>query len=293
MNRSSRQVARVLGALACLMAAAALGFSARAQQRIPVSAIERQTHIHGLAVDRQDPSYLFIATHHGLFRAGPDGLAEQLSIVQDFMGFQPHPTVAGLLFASGHPAAGGNLGFIVSTDGGKTWVRRSLGLNGPVDFHQMAVSPADPNVIYGAFGLLQVSRNGGTTWSVAGPLPGQVIDLAASAIDPNRLYAAAVDGLFVSIDAGRSWTPLIAGAPVSLVEVAPDGSLYAFVLEQGLLRAPAEGAALTRVPGDWVRPYLLHLAVDPSNPNRMFAATQTGQIVASVDQGRTWTHFGE
>jgi len=191
-----------------LSAAVGVGLVARAES-VPVSELHQQTHIHGLAVDRQNPEYLLIATHHGLFRSGPDGAAERISVVQDFMGFTPHPSDPGTLYASGHPADGGNLGFIASTDGGANWEQVSPGEGGPVDFHQMTVSPADPTVVYGAFGSLQVSRDGGKTWSIAGPLPDRLIDLAASARDADTLYAATESGLLVSKDAGGTWAAAV------------------------------------------------------------------------------------
>jgi hypothetical protein len=43
--------------------------------------------------------------------------------VQDFMGFTPHPSDPATLYSSGHPAGGGNLGFIVSEDGGGSWTQ--------------------------------------------------------------------------------------------------------------------------------------------------------------------------
>jgi photosystem II stability/assembly factor-like uncharacterized protein len=268
-------------------------WSSHAQEPVPVTAFTGQTHIHGLAFDRGNPGYLFIATHHGLFRAGPDATATQISVVQDFMGFTPHPTEPQILFASGHPPGGGNLGFIVSADGGETWVQRSLGVGGPADFHQLAVSPVDPEMIYGVFGLLQVSTDGGANWAVAGRvLPPQIVDLAASAVSTQTVYAAAEGGLYVTTDGGATWRPLIRGAPVSLVEIAPDGSLYVFVLGQGLLRAPDELSDLAPVGGDWVEPYLFHLSVDPSDPNHMFAATAAGRILVSFDGGRSWATFG-
>jgi photosystem II stability/assembly factor-like uncharacterized protein len=263
-----------------------------ATETLRVSELSQHTHIHGLAVDRQDPSKLLIATHHGLFRAGPDGNAERISEVQDFMGFNPHPRDPDTLYASGHPAGGGNLGFTASRDRGRTWSQLSPGVNGPVDFHQMTVSAADPKTIYGAYQGLQISRDGGRTWSLVGPTPEKLIDLAASAKAADTLYAATETGLLVSTDAGRTWNPVLRGGPVSLVEVTPDGTLYAFIVGRGLVRSPEDPLNFIDLGQDFGGGYLLHLAADPSNPTRLFAATGKGRVLISSDQGRSWSTFG-
>jgi photosystem II stability/assembly factor-like uncharacterized protein len=255
-----------------------------------VSDLAAKTHIHGLAVDLSDPSYVFIATHHGLYRAGPDGSAVLVSEVQDFMGFNPHPTDAERLFASGHPAGGGNLGFIASADSGKSWSQISPGLNGPVDFHQMTISPADPNRVYGAYGDLQVSSDGGKSWTSAGPAPAKLIDLAASATNPDIVYAATGTGLSVSQDGGKGWKALRAGPPVTLVEATPAG-IFAFVVGQGLMRATEGTFNWTTLSADWGEEYLLHLAVDPSEPARLYAANGHSQVLKSSDGGKTWNAF--
>lgn len=279
------------GAGAALVLAASFAIRSQAET-VPVADLSQQTHVHGLAVDGRDPSHLLIATHHGLFRAGPDGKAERISEVQDFMGFNPHPSDPDILYASGHPANGGNLGFIASTDQGKTWEQVSPGLNGPVDFHQMTVSPADPKTIYGAYGDIQLSRDAGETWTVVAASPHRLIDLAASAKDADRLYAATEAGLLISTDAGKTWKPALPGDPVSLVEVTPDGMLYAFVVGRGLVRSaedPLEFETLSSSFGDG---YLLHLAADPANPDRLFAATGEGKVLSSADGGESWSSFG-
>jgi photosystem II stability/assembly factor-like uncharacterized protein len=291
MNRHAlKKIA--LGGAAALAVLMGLALRSEATETLAVSELPRHTHIHGLAVDRQDPSRLLIATHHGLFRAGPDGKAERISEVQDFMGFNPHPSDPNTLYASGHPRQGGNLGFIASNDRGKTWTQLSPGVNGPVDFHQMTVSPADPSTIYGAYGGLQISRNGGKTWTLVGSTPEKLIDLAASAKSPDTLYAATEAGLLISTDAGKAWKPLLEGAPVTLVEVTPDGTLYAYVFGRGLVRAQEESPQFETLGNDIGGGFLLHLAVDPTNPNRLFAATGKGRVLTSTDQGRTWATFG-
>lgn len=260
---------------------------------VDLASLAQTTHVHGLAVDRADASRLLVATHHGLFRVRPDGTAEQISVTQDFMGFTPHPSDPQVLYASGHPAQGGNLGVIVSTDGGKTWAQRARGANGPVDFHQMDVSKADPKIIYGVHGGLQVSRDGGKTWAIAARLPEGVIDLAASARDANTLYLATQSGLLVSNDAGRSWRPgHLLQRPVSMVETSADGSVYAFIVGLGLVKATEPSLNWTTLKKDFGDRYILHLAVDPTDGAKMYAATQHGDVLASADGGRTWRPFG-
>jgi hypothetical protein len=293
--RKPRNVAALAIAFAAATAVSSIlwvSSGSQAAQSMSVAEIPQHTHIHGLAVDRRDPSRLLIATHHGLFRAGPDGMADRISPVMDFMGFSPHPDDPEMLYASGHPASGGNLGFIASSDGGQTWTQISPGANGPVDFHQMAVSPADPDTIYGAYRGLQVSRDGGRSWEVVGGTPDRLIDLAASASDPERLYAATEVGLLVSEDAGRSWSAILEGQPVTVVEAGPEGTLYAFVFGRGLVLLEPETGGITNLTDSFGEDFFLHLTIDPDNPSRLFAATRSGAVLASVDHGRNWSPFG-
>lgn len=281
---------RVLSAIGLLLSGI---LSASAQPgAVPVAAFAGQTHVHGLAIDGTDPAFLLIATHHGLYRADMNGQAVLVSVVQDFMGFTPGPTDSRTLFASGHPSGGGNLGLIVSNDGGRTWEQRSPGVNGPADFHALAVSRADNRVIYGVFGVLQRSDDAGFTWTASGQVPAQTVDIAVSALDPNTVYAAGVNGLFVSRDGGTSWSPLIETLSVSLVEIGPNGELYAFALGQGLLFAPTEELPLETIPTDLGQRYLTHLAPDPNQSQRMFAADQLNEVLVTEDGGRSWRPLG-
>lgn len=281
-----------------LLAAAALFLSvpaAHAQSGIPLTELLRSTHIHGLAVDRADSGRLLIATHHGLhvLRLGGSTVEPVSERRDDFMGFTPHPTNAAMLYASGHPARGGNLGFIASANGGRTWSMLSPGVGGPVDFHQMDVSKADPSVIYGVHGGLQVSRDGGRNWSRVGSAPDGLIDLAASSIDPGRLYAATKQGLLVSEDGGRGWRAAhVQRRPASMVTVTTEGALYAFVLGSGLLRAEEPSLNWRTISNDFEDRYLLQLAVDPENASRMVASTHQNELLASDDGGQTWHMLG-
>ena len=39
--------------------------------------------------------------------------------------------------------------------------------------------------------------------------------------------------------------------------------------------------------------YLLHLAVDPANPARLFAITGNGEVLTSTDAGANWRAIGQ
>jgi photosystem II stability/assembly factor-like uncharacterized protein len=278
------------GAIAAIVAAAAIPLWSQPSESIPLPRLLGSTHVHGLAVDRADPSRLLIATHHGFYVASPGGSARRVSEHQDdLMGFTPHPTNPKVLYASGHPAEGGNLGFIASEDGGRTWRQLSPGISGPVDFHQMDVSKADPRVIYGNFGGLQVSRDGGRTWNrVGGPIQG-LIDLAASSLEANTLFMAAQDGLQLSRDGGQSWQPaLLQVRPATLVDVMADGTVYAYIVGMGLMRAKEPSLNWERLSEDLGQRVLLHLTVDPKNKERLYAVARGNELMASTDGGRTW-----
>ena len=263
-------------------------------QEVTLSELLAETHVHGLAFGHEDATRLYVATHHGLFAVNllSRRVVDLTGGPTDFMGFNAHPGEPGTFLASGHPPEGGNLGVIRSIDGGATWEALSPGVGGPVDFHQMAVSAADPDRVWGVHhgAVLQRSRDGGATWEEVGPAPAGTIDLAASATDPDTLYAATEAGLRVSRDGGATWEAAHpARGPVSLVEVDPEGRLLAFVLGEGLLAA--EEPALDWVAaGEWTEDGVpLHLARDVGDPDRIVVATTDGRLLLSATGGATWT----
>ncbi len=298
MNRKSTR--RVVLGLLAIGAASGIGGlyvgGAFSQGATTIVALAKDTHFHGIAVNATDSSRIYLATHHGLYMTGIDGRVQLISEVRDYMGFTAHPTDATILFASGHPAGGGNLGFIVSRDGGRTWTKLSDGIGGPVDFHQMDVSKADPHVIYGVYQSLQRSTDGGQTWQSVGPAPADIIALAASSIDVNTLYAATQGGLKQSTDGGRTWKSL-SDRTTTMVHVTRDGTVYAFMIGTGLVRTAERNLALQVVGKGFGEEYLLHFATDPRDPQRLYAVTHNSRtraqsVMTSQNGGERWTRLG-
>ena len=191
------------------------------------------------------------------------------------------------------------MGVITSVDGGKTWKKISNGVNGPVDFHQMDTSKADPDVIFGISGSLQVSRDGGRSWTIAGSVPEGVFDLSVSAKSANTVYAATKRGIARSIDGGRTWSPAHAVLKTTtMVQVASDGMLYAYLVGIGLIQTAESPLNWRRVASDFGTAVVLHLAVDPTDGLRIYVVTYDPQsraqaIRATRDGGSTWTKLGD
>jgi len=252
------------------------------------------SHIHGISFDAVKFGSVLLATHYGVYRAKPDRTVETVSEdANDYMGFSSDPGNFGRLLASGHPGQGGNLGVIASTDGGATWTKISDGAGGPVDFHTISVSLADPKVIYGLFNGIQVSRDGGAGWTLVGPSPAQVIDLAASAIDRDRVYAGTMAGLMRSVDGGFSWSLIgPSGRAATMVEATVEGSLYAFFAGAGLYRFAKE-SSWQLLATDFGERHILHLAANPTDPQHLVAVTEENALIESRDGGTTWQRFAE
>lgn len=274
-------------ALIGLAFATALALPTAASEHSAATLVSELTHIHGVVLP-PNSDLVLLATHGGLFALDSAGSARMVSeAADDFMGFTA--ATDGTLYASGHPAMGGNIGVIGAGSADGTWSKLSDGAQGPVDFHALSVSPADPLVLYGTYGGIQASRDGGRTWSMAGTGPDEVIDLAAAADDPGHLFAGTMSGLMESRDYGATWTLAAAGGvPVTAVEIAPDGSLRVFVAGAGfaLLKAGE-----IEVISDRANDVFLHMAFDRENPDNVIAVTAESDILESNDGGKTWSAF--
>lgn len=288
----------LLGAIALTAVGGLLATRSFSTEDKTVASLTAETHFHGISVDAKDPSRLYLATHHGLFVVDATGKARLISETRDdFMGFTPHPADPAILYASGHPASGGNLGFIASDDGGRSWRKLSDGASGPVDFHQLDISKADPGVIYGVYGDIQKSTDGGQSWTPLGPAPEGLIDLAAGSF-PETLYAATEQGLLRSTDDGKSWEPAYPSPqPVTMVEATSSGEIYAFVVGTGLVHAEEQGLSWKVAGGGFGGQYVLHFAVAPGDNRRLYAVTinptdRSQSLVTSADGGESWTTLG-
>ena len=158
-------------------------------------------------------------------------------------------------------------GIFISTDGGVNWTKTFDG-----QCRDLAINPADPNILYLAARRFQVagsattgvyrSTNRGQTWSLllASPLatPSDT-RLAVTPADPQRIYfyTGLTTGslqVLVSADGGANWT-----------------------------NRGANGID----PGQFA--YNSYIVADPANPNTLYVGSR--DVYKSVDGGVSWTNI--
>lgn len=275
-----------------------LGGDMRAESVNGLTPAKAFTHAHGLAIDNGDPSKLYIATHEGLYLLQNDKELYRVGDVRDdLMGFSIDGSTPGTFYSSGHFRGGGNIGLQKTTDGGLSWQRVSLGLEGPVDFHAMTVSAADPTVVYGYYGgKLQRSKDGGESWERA---VGSVMPIALVS-HPTRasvLYAATPKGVQVTEDYGNTWRSLSVqldtGAVLALaIDSVDTDRLLAFSEAlNGLGKSTDGGRSWRSISESFGGSDVLHLAMSSSDPNTVYALTSANAVYKSSDGGDAWARI--
>lgn len=265
-----------------------------ADSSVSMTTVKSISHPHGLAVDIQDPNKVYIATHEGLLllQDGND-LYRIGESSNDLMGFTVDGKNPKIFYSSGHPSGGGNMGFQKTVDGGETWEKISDGINGPVDFHTMTVSPVDSNIIYGLFGgRIQKSTDGGSSWVILQNQPEKIIALVADAADAKMVYASTQQGIWVSADGAESWNELSdqlkSSTVISLAQNSKDtNKMLSFTNSLGLAASSDGGktwASLASAPNA----VLYFIAFSPSNPQMVYAIDENNLVYKSEDSGQTW-----
>ncbi len=253
-----------------------------------------------IVIDPSRSSTVYAAGRNGVYRSVDAGVSWN-DISQGLgrrliRGLQIDPSSPSTLYA----AVDGD-GIFKSIDAGQSWSPSNQGL-ATLYVNALAVDPGNPRTLYAGttFEGIFKSIDGGSTWSPANQgltFDYTFIGLAVAPSDSMVIYAASLfSGVFKSVDAGASWVRIPQGGTFALT-----GALAVHPSNPNMVHAGAVDTVYRSLDGETWTSFgecnlnfsctqlgnVRQLAIDPSEPSRVFAATSLGGWV-SEDSGAAW-----
>jgi photosystem II stability/assembly factor-like uncharacterized protein len=172
-------------------------------------------------------------------------------------------------------------GLYLSNDGGASWAKT----NGERRFLQRAwyyihayADPKNPETVYVLNTGFYKSQDGGRTFQAIAVPHGDNHDLWINPDDPQTMINANDGGANVSFTGGRSWTGQMNQPTAEIYRVTADTRfpywVYGAQQDNSTAAVPSRGEGFTEVGGGESG----HIAVDPRNPDLVYAGSYGGAI---------------
>ena len=238
------------------------------------------------------------------FYLGPIPMTE--SLPSQWIGsFATHPADENtMIVGTGENRLHGGAGLYKTTDGGQTWVRKTLSAE-PAGYYRIRYAPNGTTVHAASTSGYYRSSDGGETWNRI--LTTETTDLAIKPLNPQILYATLWgQGLWRSVDGGLSWTQMATpGIPTTgmnrgAVTWTAANTLYTYVLFSradnnqfmGVYRTTDGGNSWTSLAVPWELmwgqgTYNCVISASPANANLVLAGG--GMLIRSTNGGSNWT----
>ena len=279
----------------------------------PVLQIDENTGVTDLEFDPSDPDVVYAATYQrrrhvwGFLAGGPkSGIHKSTDNGRTWrqvttglprgdmgkIGLAVTPADPTLVYAT-IEAGEDERGFYRSTDRGESWERRNgyiSGGTGPHYYQEIEASPLDPHRVYQMDVFLQVTRDGGRTFSQLETALDKHSDNHALWIDPadpRHMLVGTDAGLYESFDEGIRWRhfpnlPVSQLYKVALNDRSPFYDVLAGAQDLGTLLGPSRTMHRDGVRNqDWTVPLGADgygVAFEPGDPDMMYLMWQQGSL---------------
>jgi len=197
-------------------------------------------------------------------------------------------------------------GLFKSADGGTTW-SAAAGMDG-LSVANVAIDPLDPSILFAAAnGQIYRSGNAGSSWQLVDSQALSLSNVQQIAFEPpppanppartETIYAAALGGLFQSVDAGTTWTPLDTSGSRSFSAIAVDPAnrsvVYAGTADAGMYRSADGGSSWTHIDAGPDAADVVAIALYPYAPTSLLVGTGAGGIYRTDTSGGSWYAWNE
>ena len=138
------------------------------------------------------------------------------------------------------------------------------------------------------------TTNAAGNWNVSDVgLPSSIVShVTFDPFNSSTLYAAADNGVFRSTDSGATWTVFgnVPPAPANRVVIDPTNPAIVYVAANGgMFKTVNGGGSFSPINNGLNSNLIRTVAIDPTNPNRLYNSDFIGFVNKTVDGGNNWT----
>jgi photosystem II stability/assembly factor-like uncharacterized protein len=245
-----------------------------------------------IAIDESNPTVVYTSGNANLYRSDDRGENWTVSPIGTPVwslsvrsaDMTPSPDDGTVIFAGTVDRS-----VLRSFDNGQTW----SGDDTLTDHVRIvALHPDGQSVFAGTETAVLVSDDLGASWQVFAdfPGPGYLYGIEFDRTNFNNIYVAKFgEGIYSSIDGGSSWALSNAGLVDTevfdlVIDPSNPSSLFA-VTRSGVFQSVDAGANWSQLDSP---SRTNELAIDPSNPLRMYVTTEDSGVHRSMDGGQSW-----
>jgi hypothetical protein len=270
----------------------------------PVLASNPGPYIRSLVIDASHPATVYAGSGDPLSTTGNAYIYKTINGGTDWSELWSDSNNTTVLNMAIDPANPANVyagirrrGVIKSYNNGQNWSESNAGLNNTY-IHSLAIAPTDPPTMYaGTWNGIYLTTNQGQNWDLVfvGPVDTAIHSLAIDPSNADTIYAGVGDpisstllgGVQKTIDGGGTWLPsgLVGSVVEGLVINPTTPSVIFAATDNGVYRSKTSGAGWSPILCcNWTAA----LAIDPSEPDTLYAGTLGAGVFKSQDGGDHW-----
>ena len=266
-----------------------------------------RTGVISLAIDPQLPANVFAGTNGDGTYKSPDGGRNwhqfnaglhkgTISAIVNQVVFNP--------LGSEIVYAATTVGVFRSSDAGRTWTERMVGMTEINFVVALAIDRAHPNIMYaGTTGGVYRTNNATESWEkITQGMVAFDAKMASMALGVNRIvidgtnpdiiYAGTTQGLFKSTNQGDQWTKMgkaLKDDYISGIQLDPINSQTMYLATSDGVQKSTDGGNTWELKNTGLEATSIRsIQMSPMDPQVLYAGTNRGGLYRTVNGGETW-----